>query len=183
MSIIVATIAGTPATVLSVFTAAGLWVPATDTAPAQLAAPVTVSGVPGAQMGPGGIVYITAPEYDAEGELTNTPEVDPRRTYLIRVDNRGNPHHPNATLDAVIDAALPLDADLFARLRTLASGQPYGDPEGDPEGLIQPPQGPTQVSLPALIFRLWVTKGTASDDPVLGPVRTLMGVSLVVGDA
>jgi hypothetical protein len=176
--IICETIAGTPEAVLATFTAAGLWLPDAD--PPQLASPCTVSGVPGAQVGPGAIVWITAPAYDEAGEVTNTPEADPRRCYPIRVDNRGNPVDPPATLDAVIAAALPVDEGFFARLRTLAAGRPYGDTEDDPEALIQPPQGASAVSLPSLIFRLWSAHGVLTDDPVLGPIRTLAGVSVVL---
>jgi hypothetical protein len=176
--VIVETIAGTPEAVLTAFTAFGLWLPDAD--PPQLAAPCTVSGVPGAQIGPGQIAWVTAPAYDEAGEVTNKPEADARRLYPIRVDNRGNPVDPLATLDAVIAAALPVDAGFAARLRALAAGMTLGDPEGDPEALIHPPQGQSAVSLPSLIFRLWASHGVLTTDPVLGPILTLAGVSLLV---
>lgn len=176
--IINATIAGTPEAVLSAFTAFGLWNPEAD--PPQLDDACTVSGVPGAQIGPGQLVWVAAPAYDEAGEVVNTPEADPRRLYLLRVDNRGNPADPPAVLDAVIAAALPMDGGFAARLRILASGAVSGDPEGDPAALIEPPQGPVAVSLPALVFRFWLEQGLAEDDPVLGQVRTLLGVSLLL---
>lgn len=178
--VIVETIAGTPDAVLTAFTAFGLWLPDAD--PPQLHHTCTVEEEPDGQIGPGKSVWITAPAYDASGEVTNTPEADPRRLYLIRVANWRNPVDPPAVLDAVIGAALPADAGFAERLRTLAAGKVVGDPEGDPAALTPPPQGHRDVSLPALIFRLFTEHGEASDDPVLGSIRTLFGLSLLVGE-
>lgn len=168
-------LAATETAMQAALPAFGLWV-----APGRLAWPVSRGGVANRQLGPGQIVYVTPPTYGPDGEVTDPGERDPRLVWPLTLDTRpfpGNERNaqmtPDEDLDAVIEAAWPGDpATLGDRLKRLADGWALSE---DSATVVSQP-----VSEARLILRLWLTRGVASDDPVLGPVRTLAGVSLLL---
>lgn len=170
-------IAGTPEAVEAAFLSMGLYLPATEDTPARLADAVSMDE-PGGQIGPGRLLYAVPPILGPDGLPTNPGDVvvDPRRLYTFTIECRRPPFDRQTTdadLDAVIEAAWPGDpASLGDRLDTLGAGKALSE---DAAPVVADP-----VNKALLILRLWLTHGEASDDPVLGPVRTLFGVSLVL---
>ncbi|MCT4685404.1 MAG: hypothetical protein N4A39_16910 [Roseicyclus sp.] len=170
-------IASTPEAVEAAFLSMGLYLPATEDAPARLADAVSMDE-PGGQIGPGTTLYVVPPILGPDGLPTNPGDVvvDPRRLYSFTIECRWPPFDrqtSEADLDAVIAAAWPGDpATLGDRLDTLGAGLPLSE---DAAPVVTDP-----VNRALLILRLWLIKGEASDDPVLGPVRTLLGVSLLL---